>query len=129
VKVKAEIESSLIALLPKGRSIGWVIPRDLCERHELPVGPSQVLLPQVLTQHAPLDVFLHDSDHCYPHMIFELSLAWLYLRSGGWLLCDNMGQNAAFFDFTRGINGSGLVIPSFDSPSRVWKHGLIQKPL
>lgn len=124
-----EILEQGTTLLPKGKSTGWVIPAELCERHELLLGPSQILLPQILAQHASLDIFLHDSDHRYPHMMFELALAWLYLRPGGWLLCDNVEQNAVFSDFTRGVNGSALVTASFDSPSRVWKHGLVQKLL
>jgi hypothetical protein len=60
-------------------------------------------------------------------MMFELALAWLYLRPKGWLICDNVEQNSAFFDFVRGVHSEELVVASFDTPERVWKHGLVQK--
>jgi len=124
-----EILSQGTTLLPKGKSTGWVIPERLRGHHRLLLGPAQILLPEVLAQHKPLDAFLHDSDHIYPHMMFELSLAWLYLRPGGWLVCDNAEQNTAFADFARGVSRSPLVVASFDEPARKWKHGLLQKPI
>lgn len=113
--------------LPKGKSPGWVIPAALRQRHRLLLGPAQILVPKVLAEQGPIDVFLHDSDHCYQHMMFELSLAWHYLRPGGWLVCDNVEQNMAFADLTRGVNCPGIVVASFDSPKRIWRHGLVQK--
>ena len=113
--------------LPQGRGPGWLIPSMVRSHHRLRLGDAKTLLPELMAEHHPLDAFLHDSDHCYTHMMFELSLAWLYLRSGGWLLCDNVEQNTAFSDFARGVSGRERVIASFDSPDRVWKHGLMQK--
>ena len=113
--------------LPQGQSPGWVIPDNLRSRHQLSLGDARILLPQILHRHAPLDAFLHDSDHSYQHMMFEMSLAWSGLRPGGWLLCDNVEQNDAFFDFVRGVGASSFVAASFDSPERTWKHGLARK--
>jgi predicted O-methyltransferase YrrM len=113
--------------LPVGRQPGWAIPSYLRSRHCLHLGDAKVLLPRILDGLRRLDAFLHDSDHSYGHMMFELSLAWRYLRAGGWLLCDNVEQNDAFLDFTRGVGGHGFELASFDVPARRWKHGLIQK--
>jgi len=115
--------------LPRGKSPGWIIPPELRARHSLLLGPAQVLLPQILAKCGSLDAFLHDSDHCYSHMMFELALAWRYLRPQGWLLCDNIEQNTAFTDFSKGVGCKEVIISSFDSPERVWKHGLVQKPV
>lgn len=114
--------------LPQGKSAGWTIPTELRQRHTLLVGPSQTLLPRVMAQCGPVDAFLHDSDHAYAHMMFETTLAWVFLRPGGWLLCDNIEQNTAFSDFARGVDCSPSVVASFDTPERVWKTGLLQKP-
>ena len=114
--------------LPQGRAPGWAIPGFLRDRHVLVLGEAQVLLPRILAEHRPLDIFLHDSDHCYSHMIFEMSLAWLYLRPGGWMLIDNVEQNSAFDDLTQGVGCPGFVVSSFDTADRVWRHGLVQKP-
>lgn len=115
--------------LPLGKSPGWVIPQELRKQHCLVLGPAEIFLPQVLVQYKPVDAFLHDSDHCYAHMMFELALAWIHLRPGGWLLCDNVEQNTALHDFLRGVKADGTVIASFDTAERVWKHGLAQKPV
>jgi predicted O-methyltransferase YrrM len=115
--------------LPQGKTPGWVIPESLRARHQLFLGDARILLPQVLERHGPVDVFLHDSDHSYEHMMFEMSLAWSYLRPEGWLLCDNVEQNDAFSDFVRGVGASSFVAASFDSPERTWKHGIARKQL
>jgi predicted O-methyltransferase YrrM len=113
--------------LPPGKTPGWAIPDRLRIRHKLSLGDARILLPQILQVHAPVDVFLHDSDHSYEHMMFEMALAWHYLRPGAWMLCDNVEQNEAFFDFVRGTGGSSFVAASFDSPERTWKHGMARK--
>jgi len=113
--------------LPHGRGPGWAIPNGLRTRHRLSLGDARTLLPRILERHGPLDVFLHDSDHSYQHMMFEMSLAWPYLRPAGWLVCDNVEQNEAFFDFVRGVSASSFVAASFDSPERTWKHGMARR--
>jgi predicted O-methyltransferase YrrM len=113
--------------LPQGKTPGWSIPDRLRMRHKLSLGDSRILLPRMLQAHAPVDVFLHDSDHSYEHMMFEMALAWHYLRPGAWMLCDNVEQNEAFFDFVRGTGASSFVAASFDSPERMWKHGMARK--
>lgn len=113
--------------LPQTKTPGWAIPDQLRSRHELILGDARILLPQILERRRPLDAFLHDSDHSYEHMMFEMSLAWSYLRPGGWLLCDNVEANDSFSDFVRGVGASSFVAASFDSPVRTWKHGMAQK--
>lgn len=114
--------------LPQGKAPGWAIPEELRPRHRLSLGEARVLLPQTMERQGSIDVFLHDSDHSYEHMMFEMALAWPYLRPGGWLLCDNVEQNRAFADFVRGVNAKSSVVASFDSPERMWKHGMAKKP-
>jgi len=115
--------------LPKSKTPGWAIPARIATRHHLVLGDARVLLPQILNRYQPVDVFLHDSDHSYEHMMFEMAAAWPYLRTGGWLVCDNVEQNAAFSDFVRGVHASSFIAASFDSPDRTWKHGMARKSL
>lgn len=114
--------------LPAGKAPGWLIPSGLRVRHSLRLGPAEQLLPSVLAQERSLSLFLHDSDHAYSHMMFEMGLAWTYLRPGGWMVVDNIEQNHAFDDFALGVAAPHFSVASFDSPERVWKHGLLMKP-
>lgn len=115
--------------VPQGKNAGWVIPDSLRTPHYLLLGRAQTILPDLLEKQGSIDVFLHDSDHSYSHMMFEMGLSWDYLRPGGWLLCDNVEANSAFSDFEKGVNGKGFIVASFNTPARIWKHGLLQKPL
>ncbi len=89
------------AVVPAGREPGWVIPTPLRDRWELVLGRSQDRLPEVLARVAPIDLFLHDSEHSYECMTFEFTAAYEALRPGGVLLSDDVGWNDAFGDFAR----------------------------
>ena len=123
-----EILSQGTGELPAGKRTGWVIPDWLQTRHDLRLGPAQALLPKVLAEVGAVDVFLHDSDHSYTHMMFEMSLAWHFVRPGGWILADNIEQNQSFADFVRATGGRMLVVSSYLRPERIWQHGITQKP-
>jgi predicted O-methyltransferase YrrM len=114
--------------LPKQKSPGWLIPDFLRHRHDLRLGRAEALLPVLLDEIGSIDVFLHDSDHCYSHIMFELGIAWPRVAPGGWLLVDNIEQNAAFDDFARGVGARSFVVSTFDGSERVWRHGLFAKP-
>lgn len=113
--------------LPLHKSPGWLIPERLRGRHDLRLGKAESLLPQVLEENANIDVFLHDSDHCYSHIMFELGAAWPFVTRGGWLIVDNVEQNSAFDDFARGVGATAFVVSTFGGPDRVWRHGLLAK--
>lgn len=113
--------------MPHESSSGWLIPRYVRDRHRLHIGKAQEELPRLLSELESVDVFLHDSDHSYHHMMFEMGLAWSYVNRGGWLLCDNIEANSAWTDFTAGVGGRPYTVFSFNIPERVWKHGLMRK--
>jgi len=114
------------SLLPVGYSPGWAIPVDLRYRHDLRLGDASRLLPAYFLSESPPDIFMHDSDHRYHHMIFEMSLAWRFMNKGSSLLIvDNVEQNTAFYDFCKGIECKYMVVVS--SPPEhpeYWLHGV-----
>jgi predicted O-methyltransferase YrrM len=114
--------------IPAGKKTGWAIPDTLRGRHELRLGAAEVLLPATFAELQIADIFLHDSDHSYTHMMLELSLAWQFVRPGGWILADNIEQNHAFADFSRATRARSLVVNSFVRPERTWSHGIIARP-
>jgi len=113
--------------LPRLKTPGWLIPDFLRRHHDLRLGRAEVLLPLLLDEVGTIDVFLHDSDHCYSHIMFELGIAWPSVTPGGWLIVDNIEQNAAFDDFARGVGARSFVVATFNGPDRVWCHGLLAK--
>lgn len=64
-------------------------------------GLSRRLRPSVVARAGALDLFIHDSLHTSGNMTLELETAWAVLRSGGALLADDIGLNAAFDSFVR----------------------------
>ena len=72
-------------------------------------GPSRRRLPKLLASVAPIDVFIHDSQHSEYNMLFEMTRAWGALRPGGALVVDDIDLNWAFHDFSRTISARKLV--------------------
>jgi Methyltransferase domain len=92
-------DTKLGAVVPSGRQPGWVIPDDLRERWELIIGKSQEELPPLLDRLGTIDFFMHDSEHSYECMTFEMESAAGHLAPGGLLVVDDSGWNDAFEHF------------------------------
>jgi len=56
---------------------------------------------------APVDVFIHDSDHRQKCMRMELEWAWEHVRPGGVIVCDDWEQrhHSTFQDFVETMRG------------------------
>lgn len=87
-----------MAVLPRGKEPGWVVPDAKGARWRKVMGASANVLPPILEQVEPIDVFLHDSEHTTQTMFEELQLGWKHLREGGILICDNSDMSSAFHD-------------------------------
>src|SRR5215469_14755538 len=87
--------------LPAGKALGWIVPDYLRSRWKLMVGDARDLLPKLLVDVAPIDVFIHDSLHTYEHMLWEYRSAYPHLRQGGLLVSDDALWNSAFLEFAR----------------------------
>lgn len=98
------------ALVPRGRETGWLIPKCLKPRWHLLTGKSGEILPGLLAQIQPIEIFYHDSEHSYRNMTFEFSSAWSSLRKGGLLVSDNTDLNTAFQDFCARIGCNNIVL-------------------
>ncbi|WP_418281970.1 class I SAM-dependent methyltransferase [Halorubrum sp. DTA98] len=79
-----------------GDSLGNLVPDEFRHRWDFRKGYSQELLPELFLEIDEIDVFIHDSDHSAPCMMFEYELAWTWLRTGGVLISDDINQNDAF---------------------------------
>lgn len=95
--------------LPDDVQPGFLVPDELRHRWTLTLGDAVEELPALLRSLPRVDLFLHDSEHTYAHMIWEYSSAWRRLAPGGIIVSDDISWNTAFWDFARGV-GAPLVI-------------------
>lgn len=109
-------------------SVGDLVSPPLRDRWNLRLGDAKELLPSLLDELGAIDLFFHDSEHSYQHMMFEWGIAWKHLRPGGWLLTDDITWSPqtrrAWAEFTAGAGGTPY---RFFGPDG--NRGIIQAPL
>ncbi|MFC7324173.1 class I SAM-dependent methyltransferase [Halorubrum rutilum] len=88
------------AAIPSDKEPSWIIPGELRDHWELIIGKSQKELPKLVTRVDNFDVFIHDSEHSHPCMMFEYELACEWLNQEGIVLSDDITWNEAFDIFT-----------------------------
>lgn len=86
-------------VIPQGKSSGWMVPDAYRDRLEVVSGDAKVMLPKLVDQVDGIDMFYHDSDHTYAHMMFEFHEARRKLRPGGLIVGDDVSWNASVWDF------------------------------
>lgn len=106
---------------PSGQS-GWLIPEWLRCRWHLIIGRSAKKLKPLLKNLGVIDFFVSDSAHYYKNEMFEFSTAWQFLRSGGYLGCDEVTHCSALRDFSNKIQHEMVT---FDGS--VYAMGFIRK--
>jgi hypothetical protein len=89
------------AVVPAGKQPGWMVPDHLRHRWELTIGKSQEQLPPLLERLGSVDYFMHDSEHSYECMRFEMGLAADHLKPNSLLVVDDSSWNTAFADFAQ----------------------------
>jgi hypothetical protein len=78
--------------------VGSRIPDSLRHRWRYHWGSARRLLPEVLARTSGRRIFVHDSDHSYRNMRWELEQAWAALGDGDWLVADDVDLHDAFMD-------------------------------
>jgi hypothetical protein len=109
------IENIRLGLIPveaisRDRETGFVIPDNLRGRWVYHPGRSNEILPGLLKELGQVDIFMHDSDHSYENMMFELTTAWDYLTERGLVLAHDTDSNSAFRDFARKVGRRGIEL-------------------
>jgi hypothetical protein len=85
--------------LPPHKPTGWIVPDYLYSTWTLMLGDARELLAPLLVRLGDVDIFIHDSRHTYEHMTYEFQQAYASMRSGGFLLSDDVDFNSAFDEF------------------------------
>ncbi len=90
--------------IPEGKSSGWLVPDAYRHRFEVLNGDAKELLPGLLQKLGTCDMFYHDSDHTYDHMIFEFAESKKYLTKNGVIVSDDISWNESLWDFADQYN-------------------------
>jgi predicted O-methyltransferase YrrM len=103
-----------VDLPPLGRQaedyVGFLVPKTLRSPWNLRRGATRRLLPELLPQVGQIDLFIQDSLHTYRTITDEISMVWPYLRPGGVVVADDVGDNRAFGDFAKRVKLSACVM-------------------
>lgn len=97
-------------VIPEGKGTGWIVP-DMYQgtRFFVQNGDAKELLPKLVDSLPEIDMFYHDSDHTYNHMMFEFAEAKKKLVPGGLIVGDDISWNASVWDFADQYN-----VPSYN---------------
>jgi predicted O-methyltransferase YrrM len=77
---------------------GWLVPEAVRARWTLELGNSRQLLPRLAAQLAPIDLFLHDSDHSRSHRDFEFRTVRPHLGEDGLIVSDDDEPEGGILD-------------------------------
>jgi predicted O-methyltransferase YrrM len=91
------------------QSSGWVVPDALKSRWDLRLGTSTDLLPGLLKEAGPVDLFFHDSDHSYSNMKFEFNTVLPFLKKPGLIVSDDVHKNTSFDEFVAENRLTGIA--------------------
>jgi len=89
--------------------VSYLVPPHLRSRWRLLMGRTEDILPQLLSKYE-LNIAFLDDDASYHHRMFEYTLIWPRLRSGGCVISDNVDLSPAYTDFLRKVRASSLLI-------------------
>jgi hypothetical protein len=91
--------------------VGSAITEELKGRWHYHWGSARRLLPGVLADAAGPRLFIHDSDHSYRHMRWEIETAWAAFEPGDVILCDDAHFHSGFADAAHAVGGEPVLVP------------------
>jgi predicted O-methyltransferase YrrM len=90
--------------------IGICVTAKLQKRWTKILGDSKIELPDLLQKLKTINLFLHDSNHSYEHMMFEFRTVWPHLSTGGILFADDINWNNALSDFSKEVDRTPIIL-------------------
>jgi predicted O-methyltransferase YrrM len=91
--------------------VGCSVPAELRDRWTYHLGASRRLLPRVFDDATGARrLFVHDSEHTYSNMRWELECAWRALAKGDWLVADDAQLHSAFADVAAAVGAEARFV-------------------
>jgi predicted O-methyltransferase YrrM len=103
--------------------VGLVVPEHLRSKWQIVRLPDVTGLPKALKEFDEIDLCHYDSDKSYIGRMWAYPRLWKVLRSGGYLVSDDISDNLAFKEFSEKVGVMPIVIKM---PSQYV--GLLVKP-
>ncbi len=105
----------------KASAPGWLVPAELKHRWTLSLGDAVRLLPEAAASAAPIDIFIHDSDHSEEHRRFEFTTVRPHLAPGAVVISDqDYPSESVVSEFAAEVSGVHerlcTVAPTEDQP-------------
>jgi len=97
-------------MLDNDAYVGCVVPADLRSQWEIVRRADREGLPRALRRLGGIDMCHYDSDKSYRGRMWAYPLLWESLRSGGFLLSDDVSDNIAFRDFVAAAGVDPVII-------------------
>lgn len=86
-------------IIPQGKHSGWLVPDPLADRFDCIHADARQALPTLLAQVPAVDLFYHDSDHSYDHMLYEFQTVLPAMSEHGLIVADDVSWNRSAWDF------------------------------
>lgn len=102
-------------LLENDGYVGCVVPEELRGSWTLIKCADRNGLPKALRILGELDMCHYDSDKSYNGRMWAYPMLWKALRPGGVFISDDVGDNLAFRDFVRQVDGSAYILRKRDN--------------
>lgn len=81
--------------------VGFVVPDELRNNWNLILGNTTETLPANISKYGRPSIFMHDSEHTYGHVTFELDTAMKHLNGKFLIIVDNFDWTEGPADFAR----------------------------
>ena len=108
--------------------VGCVVPPRLRGGWELIRRADRDALPGVLKKLGAIDMSHYDSDKSYAGRMWAYDRLWKHTRPGGYLVSDDIGDNAAFADFSARVGAEPVVVGFSDGNAPGKYAGVLRKP-
>ncbi len=90
--------------------VGCVVPENLKSNWKLFRFADRESLPKIFREQDEFDFIHYDSDKSYNGRMWAYPLLWGKVRNGGFLMSDDIGDNAAFMDYCKQNNHTPTII-------------------
>ena len=97
-------------LLNNEKYVGCVVPEAIRSKWCLLRAADRQTLPKALKILEIIDLCHYDSDKSYDGRMWAYKILWEALRTGGFFISDDIGDNTAFKEFSKIVENKPIII-------------------